>query len=108
MNKWVIIASYYIQKDYIAKNLCENRNKPQMHCEGKCCLKKRLAKEAKDQVPSPGSQKNEQEVNLFCVVLPFRIQLREFTPTKASFIVRNELLTISRSHAVFKPPTCIA
>ncbi len=42
MNKLVVIINYEIHKDYIAKNLCENRDKPKMCCKGKCQLKKQL------------------------------------------------------------------
>jgi hypothetical protein len=44
MSKLVIIVNYDLRKDYIAKNLCENRDKPQMKCCGKCYLKKQLNK----------------------------------------------------------------
>ena len=43
---WVIPLLYLdfeIRRDYIVANLCENRNRPQLHCDGKCFLAKRLA-----------------------------------------------------------------
>ena len=42
MSKLVVIVNYEIHKDYIVKNLCENRDKPKMCCKGKCQLKKQL------------------------------------------------------------------
>lgn len=102
----VIVAQYYANKDYIAKNLCENRNKPMMHCDGKCCLKKKLAKEGKDQAPSsPRSQKNEQVVNLFC--LNTRFELKHFAQTsrRNTYFSYNDLHTSSFHHSVFHPPT---
>jgi hypothetical protein len=42
-------ALYELNKKFIAEKLCENRSRPQMHCEGKCCLKKQLAKSAGQQ-----------------------------------------------------------
>ena len=51
-NQVVIVAQYYAQKEYIAKNLCENRDKPMMHCDGKCCLKKKLAAESRRPLPA--------------------------------------------------------
>ena len=39
-----ILGYYELNKDYIAKNLCENRDKPQMKCCGKCYLHKQLKK----------------------------------------------------------------
>jgi hypothetical protein len=35
---------YTVNKDYIIKNLCINRDKPKSCCEGKCHLNKELAK----------------------------------------------------------------
>jgi len=48
---WVIPLLYLdfeIRRDYIISNLCENRNRPMLNCNGKCYLAKRLA-EAKKQ-----------------------------------------------------------
>lgn len=41
-SKWMVIAAFEINKDYIAKNLCINRAKPSNCCKGKCFLKKKL------------------------------------------------------------------
>ena len=49
------IAEYAINYDYIVENLCENRDTPSLHCDGKCYLAKQLAKE------SEGSDKNPFE-----------------------------------------------
>ena len=39
-----VIGYYELNKNYIAQNLCENRDKPQMKCCGKCYLRKQLKK----------------------------------------------------------------
>lgn len=39
-----IYTYYYANKTYIATVLCENRYKPQLHCDGKCFLAKKLKK----------------------------------------------------------------
>jgi hypothetical protein len=44
-SKCFVILGYEINKDYISKNLCENRAKPSCCCHGSCYLKKKLAKE---------------------------------------------------------------
>ena len=44
-SKWVLIADYAINKDYIAKNLCENKARPSLKCKGKCQLMKKMAAE---------------------------------------------------------------
>lgn len=49
-NKWGSVAYYQMNREYIAKNLCENRDKPKMNCNGQCYLAKQLrAAEEKEQ-----------------------------------------------------------
>jgi hypothetical protein len=40
----VICLEYEINKAAITASLCENKDKPAMHCNGKCHLRKQLAK----------------------------------------------------------------
>ncbi len=42
ISKVAITADFIIRQDYIAKTLCENRDKPDMHCNGKCVLMQKL------------------------------------------------------------------
>jgi len=100
----VIVAQYYANKDYIAKNLCENRGKPKMHCDGKCCLKKRLAKEGKDQVPSPRNQKSEQTVTLFFTDHVPAVWQAFVEPVPNHYFNRDDLRTFSFHSSVFHPP----
>jgi hypothetical protein len=44
-SKWLMVIDYTVNKDYIAKNLCENRRRPALHCNGKCQLMKKMALE---------------------------------------------------------------
>lgn len=46
MARTVVVADYLLNKEYIAKVLCVNRDKPQMKCNGKCHLNKQLEKQA--------------------------------------------------------------
>ena len=47
LNQSFFIGGYVIywkaNQSVIAKTLCENRNKPKLHCDGKCNLRKKLA-----------------------------------------------------------------
>lgn len=43
----MLYLDYEIRKEYIVKNICVNRSKPQLHCDGKCYLAKRLAENQK-------------------------------------------------------------
>lgn len=47
------VAEYIINYDYIVTNLCENRERPEMQCDGKCYLSKMFAKESKNDHNNP-------------------------------------------------------
>jgi hypothetical protein len=38
----IIYLDYQLRKDFIIATLCENRNRPQLHCDGKCYLAKKI------------------------------------------------------------------
>lgn len=61
----VILVDFYANQDYIAKNLCENRDKPQMHCCGKCLLRKRLAHEDNQDKNNPERKSDDRNEVLF-------------------------------------------
>jgi hypothetical protein len=69
-----IVAMYMIRKDYIATTLCENRDKPEMKCAGKCYLKKQLKKV--NGSTGTKSRQNEKELTeLPAYVLPHGINI---------------------------------
>lgn len=38
----IVYLEYEFNKEYIIKNYCVNKNRPQLHCDGKCYLAKKL------------------------------------------------------------------
>ena len=44
MRPLVPVIEYYANYDYIANELCENRDRPFLECNGKCYLEKQLKK----------------------------------------------------------------
>ena len=61
-SKAVIVADFYANQDYIAKNLCENRGNPMLHCCGRCKLRKRLAREDNQDQNNPERRAENKEV----------------------------------------------
>jgi hypothetical protein len=53
LSQLFLVAQYELNKDFIAKNICENRNRPQLHCNGKCYLCKKFQKEDKKDQENP-------------------------------------------------------
>jgi hypothetical protein len=45
---WVQV-SFELNRTYIARNLCENRAKPELKCGGQCYLMKKLAEKKQEQ-----------------------------------------------------------
>ena len=41
-------ASYVLNYSYIVNNLCVNRNKPEMHCNGHCVLMQMIERQERD------------------------------------------------------------
>jgi hypothetical protein len=60
-----VYAGFEANQSYIAKVLCVNRDKPWMHCNGRCYLMKKL-KEATDK-----EKKQEEKENLNRLVISF-------------------------------------
>lgn len=65
-----VFAGFEMNQNYIAKELCVNKDKPQMHCNGKCYLMKKLKQaEEKEQKQERQSQKIQLQEALW--VRPF-------------------------------------
>jgi hypothetical protein len=52
-SKWSFVVYYQVNKSYIAKELCINKNRPMLHCDGKCFLAKKLKAEEKKNKKQP-------------------------------------------------------
>lgn len=57
--KLFVFAGFELNQKYIAANLCQNRNKPWMHCNGHCYLMKKIKlAEDKEKNDERQAQKN--------------------------------------------------
>jgi hypothetical protein len=102
-----VVVWFNYNKDYIAKNLCENRDKPHMKCCGKCYLKKKLNK-VNDEQNRPGSvpmkwDKGEMPVFLIpAATFAFNTIIADDLLTHRSGY---DLSLVTRPHpSVFHPP----
>lgn len=55
----VVYLDFELNKEYIIENLCENRFKPELNCNGQCYLAKQLHKVAEDKA-SKEAERQEQ------------------------------------------------
>lgn len=57
-SKLGVYANYELHKDYIAKVLCVNKNKPSLNCNGKCFLKRKMKQDTQQKEnSSPNSHR---------------------------------------------------
>lgn len=59
------VADYVMNYDYIVNVLCENRDRPELQCDGKCYLAQQLAKEAENQKNPFGEKQSRTEIQQF-------------------------------------------
>jgi hypothetical protein len=72
-SKWFVIASFELNKNYIARTLCVNRNKPFMHCNGHCYLNKQLQKEQGQDTGTESNEKAEPDFVFFLEALTIQL-----------------------------------
>lgn len=100
----IIKADFYMNQSYIAKNLCVNRDKPMMHCNGKCYLAKKIKQQEKQDQQAPASRNERFDVILYFA--PFYTALQNDQPaTKNKFFIKDENLVSSCSSSIFHPPS---
>ena len=97
-----IFAGFELNRNYIAAKLCENRDKPWLHCNGKCYFMKKIKQaEEKDKTGERQVQKNLFQEALFISnpEIKFYSQLVQVMP------VPNHPFTLPAAHLpVFQPP----
>ena len=100
-----IYASFELNQEYIASTLCVNRDKPEINCNGKCYLSKKIkqAEEKEKKQELDGLKKSVQESSLVKSfssddLISFEIQ-KDYFPTPV-----DDLLT-GNSEILHPPPS---
>jgi hypothetical protein len=65
---FIPFIEYSLFKDYIAEFLCINKQKPQMHCDGKCYLNEQLKKANDVDPPAKEAAKLQMEKEWFSIL----------------------------------------
>jgi hypothetical protein len=102
---WVFI-SFKINQDFIAKNLCENRTKPSLHCDGKCHLMKKLKQVDKEEKKQTSKTIKEKLEDLyFYNQTNFNVYKKlDFEVKKQSFFDYKFQYYYSFQSTLFRPP----
>ena len=96
-----VIVNYVINKEYISKTFCVNRDKPKKRCNGKCHLMKQLQKENKKEKSPLATIKVQSPVQFFEGFLGFSYVPESTIIRFPDFIAGKPL---SSAQPVFHPP----
>lgn len=98
---FAIVGEYYLNTSAYAKN-CINKARPQMHCNGKCQMMKKIKQEEKKSAQVPEKSFNKNEVissKSFFTTLSFL-----YTGRMIPYIGLLPSFPVSRSYPFFHPP----
>lgn len=101
------VIEYIVHYDYIVTELCVNRDKPALECNGKCHLMKELAKASEDEKPLSEKKTFHTQTELLfleplCAVKPSGI-VHDFSDKKKTIPYSNLYFHIN-SFSIFHPP----
>jgi len=103
------VIDYVVNYEYISTQLCENVEKPELKCNGKCHLMKELSKASEDEKPinSDKKQNTKQETEvLFCeVISTFQSSNYKNFDSNENFSFYQNFYNIDILTSIFHPPT---
>jgi len=95
-----------VNYEYITKELCENKEKPELKCNGKCHLKTELAKAYEENIPASQESKTIVTLELvFLEIIPEITFKRFFVEKEMVSILYSSLYFRLHSTRIFHPPT---
>ncbi|HRZ32748.1 MAG TPA: hypothetical protein P5188_10590 [Flavobacterium sp.] len=100
------VFNYVVNYDYISKELCENKEKPELKCNGKCHLKADLAKASEENIPASQETKSNITLELlFLETFPEFKFNRIYVEKHQVSISYSRLYFRLHSTSIFHPPT---
>ena len=103
------VFEYVINYDYIVTELCENKEKPVMRCNGKCHLMKELAKASENEKPITGKKPvMETEVMFFQPLADIPFAFSPVIPFAANNVAYRNFYNHVAIQAIFHPPAVIS
>lgn len=106
VGKLLVLAWYQVNKTYIAQKLCENRNKPKMHCNGKCQLRKKMQQLDQESPSNSSVPVKIDKIAILEFLLPENQATlnNPFSILKKPIIFYDKQYTFSFSNYLLKPP----
>jgi len=102
LSQLVVFAGFEMNQGYIVKELCINRDQPQLHCNGKCYLMKKL-KQAQEKEQKQENQNLKIQLQEAIVTLPFSFKQYAFAVIHLR-VPRTTGMPVSQINSIFHPP----
>ena len=105
------VLEYVVNYDYIVNELCENKLKPELKCNGKCHLTKELAKASEGNSDNYSDKKitfEQTEIVFFQEIKPIEIRQIYFLNETSIGNNYSNLYFHLNDCAFFHPPTFIS
>ena len=103
LNRQLIVINYQLNKEIITKKYCENKDKPDLCCNGKCHLKKQLNELDKKQ-GNPVSSSNSKDLLLFIDKIPTYLFYKLYL-NRSYRLIDHEIRYLVFNDKLLKPPT---
>lgn len=101
-SRFFIYAGFELNKDFIASTLCENRDMPEMNCNGQCYLSKKIKQaQEKEKKANQELKKNSCQEALLTEKTVLSIPPHEFVE---SLMLEIAFVLTSKSISIFHPP----
>jgi len=101
-SRFFIYAGFELNQKYIAENLCVNKDKPWLHCNGKCYFMRKIKQaEEKEKADDAQSQKNlfQEAFIIKPAIIKFHTQLLQV------MAIPNNRVDLPQVHTpIFQPP----
>ena len=105
LSRFFVYEGFELNRPYIAANLCVNKDKPWMHCNGKCYLAQKIKQtEEKEKKQERTHQKNNHNE-----VLPIKLVNALFCRSIAIGTYPNypAKFPVGLSFSIFRPPPAV-
>jgi len=104
MSSSLILLNYEVNTAYIIEKFCENKDKPKLHCNGKCHLAKQIHADSEQKSETPVASTEILALVLACTTL----ESFEFNHVATESIASNSLYIegnySNHLQSIFHPP----
>ena len=100
----VVVISFKMNQDYIAKMLCEKKEEKENTCNGHCHLKKELKKVSETENDSNLPISYKEKMELVFIQPEFTFTFYNFQTPKSSFSFYIESKIPTQTNRIFHPP----